>query len=194
MRNGNTSNTGDDWSVFLAEHAEDFDDIANSRSAKSFEKHAKKAERKNLEEHIDHNNSSKNDNNLSSLLRSAAGPRDNTRSSWLDVDSTMEDYGDDFVPPNPTLKNISTVNLILWIVFIAGIAGIILTAFLPFLASFVGIISAILILLGGAGLLMNRKENNSCKNDYEDFGYGSRVQKLFKQLSIVRVNIMIEHY
>ena len=106
----------------------------------------------------------------------------------------MEDYGDDFVPPNPSLKNISTVNLILWIVFIAGIAGIILTAFLPFLASFVGIISAILILLGGAGLLMNRKENNSCKNDYEDFGYGSRVQKLFKQLSIVRVNIMIEHY
>lgn len=103
------------------------------------------------------------------------GPRDNTRSSWLDVDETMDDYGDDFVPPNPTLENIPLTTAVLWIVFALGIAGIIFCAFVPSLATIVGIASGLFILIGGAGLIMNRKKPNPYKEDYRDYGHGARV-------------------
>lgn len=103
------------------------------------------------------------------------GPRDNTRSSWLDVDETMDDYGDDFVPPNPTLENIPITTAILWIVFLLGIAGIIFCAFVPSLATIIGTASGLFILIGGAGLIMNRKKHNPYKEDYRDYGHGARV-------------------
>ena len=103
------------------------------------------------------------------------GPRDNTRSSWLDVDETMDDYGDDFVPPNPTLENIPITTAILWIVFLLGIAGIIFCAFVPSLATIIGTASGLFILIGGAGLIMNRKKPDPYKEDYRDYGHGARV-------------------
>lgn len=103
------------------------------------------------------------------------GPRDNTRSSWLDVDETMDDYGDDFVPPNPTLENIPLTTAILWIVFALGIAGIIFCAFVPSLSTIIGIASGLFILIGGAGLIMNRKKPDPYKEDYRDYGHGARV-------------------
>ncbi|MFU0562512.1 hypothetical protein ACMZ7F_06115 [Gardnerella swidsinskii] len=195
----NNRNFDDDWSSFIAEHSDDMNDIANSRSAKSFEKHAQKEEKKKNHNSIASDNNSKNQknaiknkfslNNLSShksyiiptrmqdphTIITAKGPRDNTRTSWLDLDKTMEDYGDDFVPPNPQFYNVSLVNVVLWILFVIGIFGVIISAFIPAIANIVGIICGLLTLLSGAGLLMNRKKPDPYKEDYSDYGDGARV-------------------
>lgn len=151
-KNNNNSNFDDAWSNFIADHSDDFNDIANSRNAKSFEEHARRKDKKKIQ-----------------------GPRDNTSSSWLDVDKTMDEYGDDFVPPNPNFNNISWETAILWIVFVVGIAGIIVSAFLPDFASIIGVLSGIFLLLGGAGLLMCRKKSSNYEDDYNDYDDGARV-------------------
>lgn len=156
----NSKNFEDDWLNFITDHSDELKDISNSRDAKSFEKHAKKKE---------------NAQNFYLIAKNSRGPRDNTRTSWLDVDTTMDEYGDNFVPPNPKLEDISPVTFVLWTVFAVGIAGIILSAFLPSLATIVGIISAILMLLGGLGIFLNRKKPDPYKEDYRDYGHGARV-------------------
>lgn len=47
----NNRNFDDDWSSFIAEHSDDMNDIANSRSAKSFEKHAQKEEKERTQQY-----------------------------------------------------------------------------------------------------------------------------------------------
>lgn len=188
------------WSAFMTEYADDLDDVVRSRIAKNFEKRVKKELKKQLEKESEIKESSETSKkdkknkftlkNLSSKKSYIApqsikdshvrfvtpsGPRDNTRSSWLDLDNTMEDYGEDFVPPNPTFENISLINVVLWIIFILGIAGIISSAFLPSLATIIGTISGVFILIGGAGLFMNRKKPDPYKEDYRDYGDGARV-------------------
>ncbi len=86
-----SQNFNDDWSQFVSEHKKDFNDLEKSKSAKIFRKRI---------------------NQAAEPLRNIAfstkpGPRDNTTSSWLDVDKTMDEYGDDFVAPNPHFKNVS---------------------------------------------------------------------------------------
>lgn len=189
-----------DWSAFMSEYADDLNDVLRSRIAKSFEKHVQKElkEQEKREtavrsayEHT--NNAPKNNFSLKNLSSQKSyiipqrmqdshiqfvtphGPRDNIRSSWLDLDNTMEDYGEDFVPPNPHFDNVSLITVLLWLMFVAGIVGVILCAFLPLLASIIGIASGLLILLGGAGLLMRRKKHDLYHEDYTDYGDGARV-------------------
>lgn len=201
-----SANMYKDWSSFVEEHADDLNEVARSKSAQSFEKHAQRKAKK-LEHSIrlneiakssadktDTNKTNKTNkfslSNLSSKksyiipqrmqdphvrFTNPGGPRDNTRSSWLDLDKTMEDYGDDFVPPNPQFENISWVTVVLWVLLIAGIAGILSLAFLPGFASTIGIASAIFVLVGGAGLLLTHKKHSPSKEDYNDYGEGARV-------------------
>lgn len=223
---GSSDNVYKDWSAFVEEHADDLNEVARSKSAQSFEKHAQRkakklehsirlnkiAELSILESSIlessilgfsaakssadktDTNKTNKTNkfslNNLSSRksyiipqrmqdphvrFTNSGGPRDNTRSSWLDLDKTMEDYGDDFVPPNPQFENISWVTVVLWVLLIAGIAGILSLAFFPGLASTIGIASGIFALVGGLGLLFTRKKHSPYQEDYSDYGGGARV-------------------
>ena len=157
-------NFDDSWSQFVSEHKEDFNDLEKSKSAKIFKKRINQAAKplKNIAL------SDKSD------LRKS-GPRDNTKSSWLDVDKTMDEYGDDFIAPNPHFNNVSITLIVLWSMFVLGVLGMILSVLVPYFAIYTGSVSAFLFLVGGAGLLMSRKKDNTSSEDYSEFGKGARV-------------------
>ncbi|PNS43758.1 hypothetical protein [Gardnerella vaginalis] len=178
-KDNNSHDLQDDWSNFLSEHAEDFKAIEKSKNAKNFEKYVKREEKRNIKE-IKEQEEQARKNAQKNLIREqeeflSHGPRDNIRSSWLDVDSTMDKYGDDFIPPNPRFNNIRLSIVILWIMLLVGIAGIITSAFIPIIAYIAGSISIVLIIIGGFGLLMIRKDSHNENNEYSDYGKGARV-------------------
>lgn len=152
------------WAAFEAEHRDDFADVAASRNAKRFEKHA---ERRDKEAVI-------NAQDLSpeafSPTGASHGPRDFTGSSWLDVDATMNQYGDDFVAPNPTIGPIKRSKLLFWTLLLIGITGIIATAFLPTIAGILGTAFGACTLIGAAGLIVQHKGHNETREDYFDDG------------------------
>ena len=152
-------NFNDDWSQFISEHKKEFKELEKSKSAKIFRKRINEATKP-----------------LSRIeYANKPGPRDNTQISWLDVDKTMDEYGDDFIAPNPHFKNVSITLIVLWLMFILGVLGVILSVLVPYFAIYSGTISALLFLIGGAGLLMSRKKNYTSSEDYSDFGKGARV-------------------
>ena len=130
------------WAAFEAEHQDDLSDVAASRNAKRFEKHAQRKEKEAL--------LSVDDLTADSFAKSgpARGPRDFTGSSWLDTDDVMDRYGDDFVPPNPKIGHVGGAKLLFWILLVAGIC----------------------IIIGGAGLLARHKGFNETRTDYFDDG------------------------
>lgn len=174
--NNNSNDFQDDWSSFISEHSQDFNDIEKSKSAKEFEKHAKREDKRNIKRKEEEEEREKAIRNLriEREIFLSHGPRDNIRSSWLDVDDTMEEYSDDFVAPNPHFKNIRKSVVILWLVLLLGIAGIITSAFIPIIASIAATISIVFIIISGVGLLMIRKDSHD-NNDYSDYGNGARV-------------------
>ncbi len=77
--------------------------------------------------------------------------------SWLDTDDVMDEYGDDFVPPNPEIGRVNASKLVFWILLVAGVAGIIASVFVPALAAILGSIFGLCALVGGAGLILQHK-------------------------------------
>lgn len=154
----------DDWQAFEQAYAQDLAEVAQSRNAKRFEQHAQRKEKEAL--------LSVNDLNGDSFApgSSQGGPRDFTSSSWLETDSIMDRYGDDFVPPNPTIGHVNRTKLVFWVLFIAGIAGIIATVFFPVIAGILGTIFGVCALVGGAGLLLQHRDSKQVHTDYFDDG------------------------
>lgn len=152
------------WAAFEAEHQDDLSDVAASRNAKRFEKHAQRKEKEAL--------LSVDDLTADSFAKSgpARGPRDFTGSSWLDTDDVMDRYGDDFVPPNPKIGHVGGAKLLFWILLVAGILGVIVSVFLPAYTGVLGVIAGICIIIGGAGLLARHKGFNETRTDYFDDG------------------------
>ena len=152
------------WAAFEAEHKDDLADVAASRSAKRFEKHA---ERRDKEAVV-------NARDLSPEAFSSTGanhgPRDFTGSSWLDADEVMDQYDDGFTEPNPTIGPIKRSKLLFWALLLIGIAGIIATAFLPAFAGILGTVFGACTLIGAAGLIMQHKGHNETREDYFDDG------------------------
>lgn len=149
----------DEWAAFAAEHEDELADIASSRQAKRFEKQAKRKEALI---------------NASDLKSSAfvhgSGPRDFTGSSWLNTDTVMDQYGDDFTEPNPQLGHMRFSKLICWILLIVGIFGIIATVFLPAYATILGTLFGLCALIGGAGLIIQHKGYSETRDDLFDDG------------------------
>ena len=145
------SNAGDDldWAAFAAEHANDLQDVERSRNARRFEKHAQRKEKEALHQR---------------------GPRDHGGRSWLDTDDVMDEYGDDFVPPNPKIGRVNASKLVFWILLVAGVAGIIASVFVPALATFLGSIFGLCALVGGAGLILQHKGHTETRTDMFDDG------------------------
>lgn len=162
-------NDDEDWSAFLSEHEDDLKDIINSRSAKNFEKRLRKAV---MPKDISSNKTHEHKSFFN--LRDSRGPRDNIQSSWLDVDKTMDEYGDDFIPPDPHFSSLQGTLIVLWLILLLGVAGVFLAAFLPHIASYVGIFSAFCVLIGGAGLLSHRRKSKNYQ-DYDEYENGARV-------------------
>lgn len=159
-----TPDMSDEWAAFAAAHADDLQDVESSRNAKRFEKHAQRKDKEAL--------LSIQDLSSDSFVGTATprGPRDFSGSSWLDTDDVMDRYGDDFVPPNPSIGKIRTPLLVFWILFIVGVVGLIASVLLPSMASILGTVFGLCALIGGAGLLSQLKGHNPHRNGYTDDG------------------------
>lgn len=163
----NSASSGDDWQAFIADHAQELHDVERSHTARKFDKHARKQEKKALISIENLDDSAFIDGGRT------RGPRDFSGSSWLDTDDVMDRYGDDFIEPNPSLGNPSATNVVLWILLIVGMAGIIIAVFVPHLASTLGVIFGVCILIGAAGLIMRHRGHDETKSD--PFDDGARV-------------------
>ena len=108
------SNAGDDldWAAFAAEHANDLQDVERSRNARRFEKHAQRKEKEALLSVDDLDAGTFTDDKVPLHQR---GPRDHGGRSWLDTDDVMDEYGDDFVPPNPKIGRVNASKLVFWL-------------------------------------------------------------------------------
>lgn len=160
-----------DWAAFAAEHAKDLQDVASSRNARRFERHAQRKEKEAL--------LSVNDLDANAFTGESTsggrsrGPRDHVGCSWLDTDDVMDQYGDDFVPPNPKIGPVNITTLVLWILLVGGIAGIIASVFVPTLAMILGSVFGFCALIGGAGLILRHKGHSDTRSG--PFDDGARV-------------------
>ena len=162
----------EEWSAFESAHAQDLDDVAHSRSARHFEKHAERKEREALLSVHDLQQGSFTDD----LPKSGSGPRDYTQSSWLDTDSVMDRFGDDFTPPNPHLGHVRATTLTFWGLLTIGVVGIIVTVLLPGLAGLLGTLFGACILIGGAGLIIQHRDHaGGSDHSSSDFPDGARL-------------------
>lgn len=146
LDNGRRLNETDLWKQFEAAHADDLDDISNSRSAKQFEKQAKRQEKKAVLSVTDIRPDSFVNNR--SMPR---GPRD-FENSWLDTEDVMDRF-DSFVPPNPSLGHFNPVKCTFWVLLLIGIAGLIAALYISQLTTIMGVVFGLCALIGGVGLL-----------------------------------------
>ena len=160
-------NLDEAWAAFEAEHRDDLDDVASSRNAKRFQKHAERKEKEQLL-HV-------RDLAPDSFSRTGSthGPRDFTGSSWLDTDDVMDAAGDDFMPPNPSIGPVKGTKLVFWILLVAGVAGVIGSVFVPVLTGILGTVFGVCALIGGAGLIVQHKGHKETRED--EFDDGARV-------------------
>ena len=174
------SNLDETWAAFEAAHSDDLNDVASSRQARKFEKQARRREKEALLHVNDLDLGTFTDDSVPLRERirqdkanGQSGPRDFTGSSWLDTDDVMDQYGDDFVPPNPQIGPIRTSKLVFWVLLLIGVFGIIAAVFVPSLATLLGTVCGLCTLLGAAGLIIQHKGHNETKTD--DFDDGARV-------------------
>ena len=153
-----------EWERFVGEHADDLDDVANSRSARKFERHARREEKKAM--------LSVDDLSSDAFVRRPAGPRDFTRSSWLDVDDAM-DAGNHFTPPDPDLGDVRRSTAVLGAMVALGVLGLIVSVLSPVLNGIIAGVSGVVLLVGAAGLFMRLRGHNETRRDI--FDDGSRV-------------------
>ena len=156
------------WAEFASSHADDLKAVEHSRSAKRFEKHAQRREKEALLSIQDLDQGTFTDD-----MPQNRGPRDFTGSSWLDTDSVMNRYGDDFVPPNPEIGHVKLSKLVFWVLLVAGVIGIIVSVFMPALAAILGSIFGLCALVGAAGLIVQHKEHSQTR--FDKFDDGARV-------------------
>ena len=152
------------WNRFLDEYSDDLGEVERSRTARKFDRHATRQDKREEKRAI----LSVNDLKQGSFVDSS-GPRDFTQSSWLDTDDVM-DRSSVFTPPNPDLGQIRWSRLICGILLVVGVAGIIATAFLPAWATVLGIVFGISILVGAGGLFVTHRGHDETKRDEEDEG------------------------
>ena len=157
------------WESFTRAHADDLRDVERSRSAKRFERHAQRKEKEMLVS-IDQLDEGVFTDDRISMGARARGPRDATNSSWLDADEVMDRYGDDFTPPNPSIGPVRASALVFWILFLAGIAGIIASVFVPTLAALLGSVFGLCALVGAAGLIIRHKGHTRTRDGWTDDG------------------------
>ncbi|RBP98205.1 hypothetical protein CRD60_03440 [Bifidobacterium aemilianum] len=166
------SGEDDLWASFEQEHADDLQDIADSKHARRFERHIKRQKKKALlsVDDLDPKAFTGGSRSKRGKNQQGVGPRDFTGTSWLDTDDVMDTYGDDFVPPNISLGHFGGSRLVFWILFLLGIAGLIASVLLPNLTPLLGTVFGLFALLGGGGLLLVHKGFSETKDDYCDDG------------------------
>ena len=169
--NGPSSDANDldaAWAEFANSHADDLKAVEHSKNARRFEKHAQRREKEALLSIQDLDQGTFTDD-----MPQNRGPRDFTGSSWLDTDSVIDRYGDDFVPSNPEIGHVKLSKLVFWVLLVAGVIGIIVSVFMPALAAILGSIFGLCALVGAAGLIVQHKEHSQTR--FDKFDDGARV-------------------
>lgn len=156
------------WAEFASSHADDLKAVEHSRNARRFEKHAQRREKEALLSIQDLDQGTFTDD-----MPQGRGPRDFTGSSWLDTDSVMDRYGDDFVPPSPEIGHVKLSKLVFWALLVTGVIGIIASVFMPALAAILGSIFGLCALVGAAGLIVQHKGHSQTR--FDEFDDGARV-------------------
>lgn len=173
---GDGADTPDDaaWQDFVAAHSDDLGSVERSRTARKFEKEAKRKEKEALLSVDDLTPDAFASGASRSGARTGArsGPRDFTGSSWLDVDDVM-DQGSDFVPPNPSIGHVRASKLVLWAMVVVGVAALVGCVLIPTLSTLLGAVGGALTILGAAGLLVMHKGHTQTRAD--EFDDGARV-------------------
>lgn len=135
------------WENFLNSHSDEVDALESSRTARKFERQARRSEKKAALRAEDLSQGS---------FVGGSGPRDFQGSSWLDTDTVM-DQTSTFTTPNPDLKDLGWSRIVFIIMTLAGLVCFFLTLFLPRWAGLTGILSGFLLLVGITGLIISRK-------------------------------------
>ena len=145
---GTGSSQGDgEWEDFLNSHADELNPLESSRTAKEFEKKARKSEKKAALKAEDLKHDS---------FVGGAGPRDFQGRSWLDTDEVM-DQSSNFIPPNPDLSDLGRRRVAFIIMTVLGLVCFFLTIFMPRWSGLTGLLAGLLLLIGIAGLIIDRK-------------------------------------
>ena len=145
---GTGSSQGDgEWEDFLNSHADELNPLESSRTAKEFEKKARKSEKKAALKAEDLRQDS---------FVGGAGPRDFQGRSWLDTDEVM-DQSSNFIPPNPDLSDLGRRRVAFIIMTVLGLVCFFLTIFMPRWSGLTGLLAGLLLLIGIAGLIIDRK-------------------------------------
>ncbi|MEJ5921965.1 hypothetical protein [Bifidobacterium thermophilum] len=154
------------WEAFAQEHADDLADVARSRNAKRFEKHAERAQKKAMLSVNDLDQGTFTDD----AIGPGRGPRDTTASSWLDTDVVMDRYGGGFTPPTsfaPTSRRL----IVFAALTVIGVLGIIASVLVPRFTGMLGTVFGAVLLVGIAGLAASRRG----KRHDDPFDDGARV-------------------
>ena len=151
----------DDWEAFLNDHAGELEDVERSRTAKRFDRHARREEKKTM--------LTADDLSDEAFTGAGHGPRDYT-SRWLDTDDVLDRHGMGFSAPNPSLKGIRVSKLICAAILAIGVVGIIVAACLPHIVGIVGLIAALCVLVGAGGLIAQHEGRDVIHDDDSDNG------------------------
>lgn len=151
----------DDWETFLNDHAGELEDVERSRTAKKFDRHVKREEKKAM--------LTVDDLSDEAFTGAGRGPRDYT-SSWLDTDDVLDRDGMGFSAPNPSLRGIRASKLVCAAILAVGVVGVIVAACLPHVVGIVGLASALCILIGAGGLIAQHEGRDVIHDDDSDNG------------------------
>ena len=142
-----SSQGNDEWMDFLNSHADELGSLESSKTAKEFEKKALKSEKKAALRAEDLKRDS---------FVGGSGPRDFQGRSWLDTDEVM-DQSSNFVPPNPDLSDLGKRRMAFIIMTVLGLVCFFLTILIPRWSGLTGLLAGLLLLIGIAGLIIDRK-------------------------------------
>ncbi|KJY64330.1 hypothetical protein [Bifidobacterium polysaccharolyticum] len=142
-----SSQGNDEWMDFLNSHADELGSLESSKTAKEFEKKARKSEKKAALRAEDLKRDS---------FVGGSGPRDFQGRSWLDTDEVM-DQSSNFAPPNPDLSDLGKRRMAFIIMTVLGLVCFFLTILIPRWSGLTGLLAGLLLLIGIAGLIIDRK-------------------------------------
>ncbi|NEG95827.1 hypothetical protein GFD17_03460 [Bifidobacterium sp. SMB2] len=154
------------WEDFLASHEGDLNDVARSRSARKFDKAARKAEKK---ARFDVNDLK---DDAFATPPHGRGPRDFQGRSWLDTDDVMDDDST-FTPPNPDLGPVNRAAALFVGMTVVGVLCLVVSVLIPSVSALSGSVGGVLTLLGAGGLFMRHRGHSETRRD--EFDDGARV-------------------
>ncbi|OZG55609.1 hypothetical protein BTIS_1981 [Bifidobacterium tissieri] len=149
------------WEEFVSSHQDELHDVERSRTARKFNKAARKAE-KQAQLSID-------DLKPEAFAR-AAGPRDFEGRSWLDTDDVLNDDDSSFVPPNPSIGSVRKSTMLFVVLLVIGVITLTASILIPALSAWLGTAGGVMTLIGAAGMFAQHKGHTETRTDMFDDG------------------------